>query len=338
MVTWARRIGIDLGTVNTRIYVPRRGVVLQEPSVVTLSLDDHQVLAVGDAAREMLGRTPENIRACQPLQEGVIADFRVTEALLRIFLGRIGGTRVRFLRPEVMVSVPAGITSTERRAVLEATVRAGARLVYLVKQPVAAAMGAGLPIGESAGHMVLHVGGGTTEATVIALGGIVASATTRVGGMHLNAALADHIRQRHGLTIGERTAEETKITIGSALAMEEERTCAIRGRDVATGLPKEITISSNEVTEAVQEKLEAIAQTSRQVLQETPPELAADVIDQGIVLTGGTALLKNLEKLIAKTTQVPCTIADDPLRCVIKGIGIALENLPVYRRALVAAR
>lgn len=338
MLALTRRVGIDLGTVNTRLYVPRRGVVIHEPSVVAVGLDDHRVLAVGEGARDMLGRTPENILASQPLREGVIADFRITEAMLRIFLERVGGPSFRVFRPEVMVSVPAGITSTERRAVFEAATRAGARMVYLVKQPIAAAIGAGLPIGESSGHMVVHVGGGTTEAAVISLGGLVAAASARVGGSRLNASIADHVRQRHGLAIGERTAEDIKMTIGSALPTEEERTMEIRGRDVATGLPKELVVTSNDVTEAIQEELEAIAQTARQVLQETPPELAADVIDKGVVLTGGSALLRNLDKLIAKTTQVPCTVADDPLRCVIQGIGVALENLHVYKRSLVAAR
>lgn len=333
-----RRIGIDLGTVNTQVYVPRRGVVIHEPSVVAQGLDDHRILAVGEAARDMLGRTPENISASQPLREGVIADFRVTEALLRIFLERVVGPSGRLFRPEVMISVPAGITSTERRAVLEAVTRAGARHVYLVKQPVAAAIGAGLPIAESSGHMIVHAGGGTTEAVVISLGGIVATASARVGGARLDAAIAAHVRQRYGLAIGERTAEEIKISIGSALPTEEQRTVDIRGRDTATGLPKEVTVSSNEVTEALQEELESIVNTARHVLQETPPELSADIIDKGIVLSGGTALLRNLDKLLAKVTQVPCMVADDPLRCVIQGIGVALENLPVYRRSLVAAR
>lgn len=333
-----RRVGIDLGTVNTRVYLPRRGVVIHEPSVVALGLDDHRILAVGDAARDMLGRTPENILASQPLREGVIADFRVTEAMLRVFLERVLGASGRLFRPEVMIAVPAGITSTERRAVLEATTHAGVRHVYLVKQPVAAAIGAGLPIAESSGHMLIHTGGGTTEATVISLGGVVASASARVSGARLDAAIATHVRQRYGLAIGERTAEDIKIAIGSAIPTEEQRSVEVRGRDIATGLPKEVTVTSNEVTEAMQEDLELIASTARQVLQETPPELSADIVDKGIVLTGGTALLRNMEKLLAKVTTVPCAVADDPLRCVIQGIGMALENLPVYRRSLVTSR
>lgn len=333
-----RRVGIDLGTTKTIVYAPRRGVVIHEPSVVALALDDQRVLAVGQAAKDMIGRTPENILASQPLREGVIADFRITEAMLEMFLERVGGASFRIFRPEVMVSVPAGITSTERRAVFEVGSRAGARRVYLVKQPVAAAIGAGLPIAESSGHMVLHMGGGVTEATVISLGGLVATASSRVGGVHLDVAIAEYVRKRYGLAIGERTAEDIKIAIGSAVPTEDDPPYEIRGRDIATGLPKEITITANKVTEAMQEELETITHTARQVLQETPPELAADVIDKGIVLTGGTALLRNMDKLIAKITMVPCTVADDPQRCVIQGIGMALENLPAYRRSLVVAR
>jgi len=333
-----RRIGIDLGTTNVRVYVPRRGIVVQEPAVVALGLDDHRILAIGQAAKEMLGRTPDTIVASQPVRDGVIADFRVTEALLRIVLERAGGSAVRFLRPDVMVSVPAGITSTERRAVLEAALHAGARRVYLVKQPVAAAIGAGLPIAEASGHMIVHIGGGTVETAVISLGGIVASASARVGGFRLDAAVIEYVRKKLGLAIGEQTAEELKMTIGSALPVEEERSLEIRGRDVATGLPREATMTTNRVTEALQEELETIAQTVRQVLQETPPELAADIIDTGIILTGGSAYLRNIDKLLAKTTMVPCTIADDPQRCVIQGIGMALENLGVYRRSLVSTK
>lgn len=305
---------------------------------MAVAVDDHRILAIGNDAKEMLGRTPENISASQPLQSGAIADFRVTEAMLRFFLERVGGPTLRLFRPDVMVSVPAGITSTERRAVFEAALRAGARRVYLMKQPVAAAIGVGLPIAESSGHMIVHIGGGTTEAAVISLGGVVATASVRVGGARLDAAISDYVRKRFNLVIGERTAENLKMTIGTALPVEEERTMEVRGRDVATGLPRETTVGANRVAEAMQEELESIAQTARQVLQETPPELAADIIDKGILLTGGSALLRNIEKLITRVTMVPCTVADDPQRCVIQGIGMALENLPVYRRSLVVGR
>lgn len=337
-VVLARRIGIDLGTTHTHLTLPRRGVVAEEPSVVVFSLDDHRLLAIGSAARDMLGRTPENLQAVQPLHDGVIANFRVTEAMLRSLIERASGPTIGFWRPELMVSVPAGITSTERRAVLEVGLKAGARRVYLVKQPMAAAIGAGLPIAEPSGHMIMNIGGGITEAAVISLGGLVATASTRVGGSHLDTAITEHVRKRHGLMIGERTAEEVKIALGSALPTDTESTIEIRGRDAATGLPKEVTVTSTDVTDAMQESLDAMTQTARAVLQKTPPELAADVIDKGIVLTGGGALLRNLDKLVARVALVPCVVADEPLRCVIHGIGLALENLPVYKRSLVAVR
>ena len=335
---FSRRLGIDLGTANTLVYLPKKGVVLDEPTVVAVSVQDNRILAVGNEAKTMLGRTPETVVTSQPLRDGVIADFRVTEAMLRYFIEKAGGTGFGLFRPEVMISVPAGITSTERRAVIEATLQAGARAAYLVKEPLAAAIGAGIPIGEASGNMIIDVGGGTSEVAVISLGGIVASHSERVGGNKIDLAIAEFIRKRHGLAIGERTAEEVKIAIGSALPVEEQKTAEIRGRDVSTGLPKEVTVASNEITEAIQDELQGITQAVKLVLQETPPELAADIIDKGIVISGGGALLRNIDKLVAKVTSVPCTIADDPMQCVIKGIGVALENLEVYKRSLVAAR
>lgn len=333
-----RRLGIDLGTTNTLVYLPKRGVVLNEPTVVAISLTDNRILAVGNEAKEMLGRTPESITISQPLRDGVIADFRVTEAMLRYFIEKAGGARLGFFRPEVMISVPAGITSTERRAVMEAALQAGARAAYLVKEPLAAAIGAGIPIGESSGNMIIDIGGGTSEVAVISLGGIVASHSARVGGNKIDAAIAEFIRKRHGLAVGERTAEDVKIAIGSALPLEEQRTMEIRGRDISTGLPKEVTITSFDITEAIQDELENIVQAIKLVLQETPPELSSDVIDKGVVLSGGGALLQNMDKLIARVTSVPCSIADDPLLCVVKGIGVAIENLEVYKRSLIALR
>ncbi len=335
---FARRLGIDLGTANTLVYVPKRGVVLNEPTVVAVSVNDNRILAVGNEAKEMLGRAPESVLISQPLRDGVIADFRVTEAMLRSFIEKAGGTGFAFFRPEIMVSVPAGITSTERRAVVDAVLHAGARAAHLVKEPLAAAIGAGIPIGESSGHMIIDIGCGTSEVAVISLGGIVASHSERVGGNKFDRAIAEFIRKRHGLAIGERTAEEVKLTIGSALQMQEQQTTDIRGRDISTGLPREITVTSQEITEAIQDELEGIIQAVKIVLQETPPELAADIMDKGIVLSGGGALLRNMDKLIAKVTSVPTTIADDPLQCVIKGIGVAIEHLEVYKRSLVAAR
>ena len=329
-----RKIAIDLGTTNTLMYIPGEGIVLNEPSVVAVSTDDNAVLAIGNEAKEMIGRTPETIVAHRPLKDGVIADYRITEAMLRHLVQKIG-VSIRFFRPEVLVSVPAGITSTERRAVVDATMSAGAKSAYLIKEPIAAAIGAGIPIGDSAGHMIVDIGGGTTEAAVISLGGIVASHSGRVGGNRFDAAIIDHIRKRYGLVIGEHTAEYIKTTIGSAVMQEDFMQLAIRGRDMASGLPKELTISSHEVTEALRDVLDEVLQCIKYVLQDTPPELAADVIDTGIVVSGGGALLKNIDQLITRATSVPCYIADDPLVCVVKGAGAALENIESYKRSVL---
>ncbi len=333
-----RRIGIDLGTANTLVYLPKKGVVLTEPTVVAVSVDDNRILAVGNEAKEMLGRTPESVITSRPLRDGVIADFRVTEAMLRYFIEKTIGRGLSFFRPDVMIAVPAGITSTERRAVTEAALQAGAKNAYLVKEPLAAAIGAGIPIGESSGNMIIDIGGGTSEVAVISLGGIVASHSARVGGNKIDAAIAEYIRKKHGLAVGERTAEEVKIAIGSAIPLEEQKEYVIRGRDVSSGLPKEVTVNSYEVTEAIQDELESITQAIKLVLQDTPPELSADVIDKGIVLSGGSSLLRNMDKLVAKVTSVPCVVAESPLQCVIKGVGVAVENLEVYKKSLLAAR
>ncbi len=332
-----RKIAIDLGTTNTLMYVPKKGIVLNEPSVVAVSLDENAVLAIGNEAKAMIGRTPESIVAHRPLKDGVIADYRVTEAMLRYLLQKSGAS-TRFLRPEVLVSVPAGITSTERRAVVDASMSAGARAAYLIKEPVAAAIGAGIPIGESSGHMIVDIGGGTTEAAVISLGGIVVAHSARVAGNRFDEAIADHVRKRYGLVIGEQTAETIKKTIGSALPEETARGMNIRGRDLASGLPREATISSQEITEALREPLSEVLQAIKHVLQDTPPELAADVIDKGIVLSGGGALLKNIDQLISRAITVPVFIADDPLVCVVKGAGAALENINAYRRSVLLTK
>lgn len=332
-----KKIGIDLGTANTLVCVPKKGIIINEPTVVAISLDDNKILAVGLEAKEMLGRTPDTIVASQPMKDGVIADYRITEAMLRYFIGKALGN-VRFFRPEVMVSVPAGITSTERRAVVDATMQAGAKAAYIIKEPVAAAIGAGIPIAESSGNMVIDIGGGTTEVTIISLGGIVAWDSVRIAGNKLDQAIAEYIRKKHGLAIGERTAEDIKIKIGSALPQEKEETMEIRGRDMVAGLPKTISISSNEVTEAMQEDLKAIVQVVKNVLQKTPPELSADVINKGMVLTGGGGLLKNIDKLITKVTGVSCYVADDALLCVAKGTGVALEHLDSYKRSILSAK
>ncbi len=335
MVT--KRIGIDLGTANTLVYVPRRGIIINEPSVVAISINDKKVLAVGDEAKEMLGRTPDTIVASKPLRDGVIADYKTTESMLRYFINKaLGGMRI--FRPEVMIAVPAGITSTERRAVIDATLNAGAKAAYIIKEPIAAAIGANIPIGSASGHMIVDLGGGTSEVAVISLGGIVASTSIRVGGNKLDAAIAEHTRRAYGLAIGERTSELLKISIGSALPLEQKLSMEVRGRDMVTGLPKEMTVLSDDVTEAVQDELAAIIQAIKSVLQVTPPELAADVIDKGMVLSGGSALLRNLDRLVAQATGVPAYVADESLLCVAKGTGVALENLESYKRSILAMK
>ncbi|MFA5107374.1 MAG: rod shape-determining protein [Patescibacteria group bacterium] len=331
---FVKKIGIDLGTANTLVYIPKRGIIINEPSVVAISIADKKVLAVGEEAKEMLGRTPDTITASRPLRDGVIADYRTTESMLRYFINKaLGG--VHFFRPEVMVSVPAGITSTERRAVIDATLQAGAKAAFIIKEPIAAAIGANIPIGSASGHMIIDLGGGTSEIAVISLGGIVASTSVRIGGNRLDAAITDYTRRKYGLAIGDRSAEELKITIGSALPMEERMSMDIRGRDMITGLPKTITVSSDDITEAIQDELASIVQAVKSVLQETPPELAADVIDKGMVLSGGTALLRNLDQLLAQATGVPSYVADEALLCVARGTGIALENLESYKRSIL---
>jgi len=332
-----RKIGIDLGTANTLVFVPGKGIVVNEPSVVAVSLPENRILAVGIEAKEMLGRTPDSIVASRPMKDGVIADYRVTEAMLKYFINKVSG-KVRFLKPEVMISIPAGVTSTERRAVVNAAIKAGAKSAYVVKEPLLAAIGAGIAVHNAQGNIIIDIGGGTSEIAVISLGGIVAAHSARVGGNKLDQAISDYIKRKYGLVIGERTAEEVKITIGSAIAQVKEEYMEIRGRDLMGGLPKTIKISSNEVTEAIQDELREIINAIKKVFQETPPELAADVIDKGMVLSGGGALLRNLDQLITKTIGVPCYVADDALFCVIKGIGIALDNLEVYKRTIMMTK
>ena len=334
---FVKKVGIDLGTANTLVYVPGRGIVIDEPSVVAISMDDNSILAVGNEAKMMLGRTPDTIVASQPLKDGVIADYRVTEAMLRYFITKAIGN-IRIFRPEVMVSIPAGITSTERRAVIDATIQAGAKAAYVIKEPVAAAIGAGIPIAQSSGNMVIDIGGGTTEVAVISLGGIVAVNSARVAGNKLDQAIAEYIRKKYGLAVGDRTAEEIKIKIGSAIPVKKEQCMEIKGRDMVAGLPRTIKICSNEIAEAIKDELGKILQTVKLVLQETPPELSADVIDKGMVLTGGGALLRNLDTLITKSIGVLCYVAEDPLLCVAKGNGIALENLDSYKRSVLSTK
>lgn len=332
-----RKIGIDLGTANTVVFVPGKGIVINEPSVVAVSILDNKVLAVGNEAREMLGRTPDTIVASRPLKDGVIADYKVTEAMLKYFINKVSG-RFRLIRPELMISIPAGVTSTERRAVIDAAVRAGAKMAYVVKEPVLAAIGAGIPINSAAGNMIIDIGGGTSEVAVISLGGIVASHSARVGGNKLDRAIADYIKRKHGLAVGDRTAEDIKIKIGSALPQVKEEDMEVRGRDLTGGLPKTVRVTSNEITEAMQDELREIINTIKKVLQDTPPELSADIMDKGMVISGGGALLKHLDQLIVKTIGVPCYVAEDPLFCVIKGIGTALDNLEIYKRTIMLTK
>ncbi|MFA5777635.1 MAG: rod shape-determining protein [Parcubacteria group bacterium] len=332
-----RKIGIDLGTANTLVFVPGKGIVVNEPSVVAVSLAENKILAVGNNAKEMLGRTPDSIVASRPMKDGVIADYRVTEAMLKYFINKVSG-KVRFLKPEIMISIPAGVTSTERRAVVNAAIKAGAKSAYVVKEPLLAAIGAGIAVHNPQGNIIIDIGGGTSEIAVISLGGIVAAHSARVGGNKLDQAISDYIKRKYGLVIGERTAEDVKISIGSAIAQVKEEYMEIRGRDLMGGLPRIVKISSNEITEAIQDELREIINAIKKVFQETPPELAADVIDKGMVLSGGGALLRNLDQLITKTIGVPCYVADDALFCVIKGIGIALDNLEVYKRTIMMTK
>lgn len=332
-----RKIGIDLGTANSLVYIPGKGIVINEPSVVAISINDGVILAVGNAAKEMLGRTPDTIVAHRPLRDGVIADYKVTEAMIRYFINKVSG-KIRFFKPEVMVSVPAGITSTERRAVIEATVKAGAKAAYVVKEPILAAIGANIPINSASGHMIVDIGGGTTEVAVISLGGIVCATSVRVGGDKIDGAIAAYIKEKHDLAIGEHTSEEIKKTLGSALPVKDEEEYNIKGRDLRTGLPRNVTITTNEVTEAMTDIIRSIVQAVKAVLRETPPELSADIMDKGMILSGGGALLKNLDTLLTEATGVPAYIAEDPLLCVAKGAGVALENLEVYKRSILSKK
>ena len=334
---FVKKIGIDLGTTNTLVFVPNKGVILNEPSVVAISILDNKIIAVGNEAKEMIGRAPDSIIVSRPLRDGVIADYRITEAMLKYFIHRAIG-KLSFLKPEVLVSVPAGITSTERRAVIEATINAGAKSAILVKEPVLAAIGAKIPINSPVGSLIINIGGGTTDVAVVSLGGIVSWASARVGGNKLDAAIVEFIKKKHGLAIGERSAELIKIAIGSAVKQATQEKINVRGRDLTSGFPKTIELSTNEITEAIQEQLREIVQTVKKVLQETPPELCSDIIEKGIIISGGGALLKNIDTLITHVTGVTARIADEPLLCVVRGTGVVLENLEVYKKNIVAKR
>lgn len=337
MSFFSPKLGIDLGTANTLVFVPGRGVILNEPSVVAISEIDKRILAVGAEAKEMIGRTPEEIIAYRPLKDGVIADYRVTQVMLRYFIRKAMG-RFQLFRPEVMVSVPAGVTSTERRAVVEAAIRAGARAAYVVKEPILAAIGAGIPIQEAHGSMVVDIGGGTTDVAVISLGGIVASTSVKCAGDRLDHAIADFVKKTYNLGVGEKTAERIKIEIGSAVPVEDELVMQVRGRDFVSGLPRQFELKTNDVVRAMGKELREIIKAIREVLQETPPELSADIIDRGITMTGGTSQLRNFPELVLRRTGVKAKLADDALFCVARGTGIALEHLDSYKKAIIAKR
>jgi len=310
---------------------------LQEPSVVAVALEENRILAVGEEAKEMTGRTPDTIRVYRPLKDGVIADFRVTQAMLKYFIDKVSGFW-KFLKPEMVIGVPAGITSTERRAVIEAAINAGAKQAYLAKEPILAAIGAGIPINSCSGNMIVDIGGGTSEVAVISLGGIVSCQSLRTAGDKLDVAISDYIKKKYNLAVGEQTAEEIKIKIGTALPEKEERKIEIRGRDLVSGLPRTIKISSNETAEAFSEILSEIIHVIKQVLRETPPELSADIIDKGMIISGGGALLRNIAERISQETGVPCFLAEDPLLCVARGTGVVLENLEVYKKSIMSKR
>ncbi len=335
MFNFSKRVGIDLGTANSLVYLAGSGIVLNEPTVVAVTTDDHRVLAVGNEAKEMLGRTPGNIIASRPMREGVIADYVITEAMIRYFLDKVCGSS-RLFKPEVMVCAPAGVTSVEKRAILDATLSAGARTAFLIDEPLAAAIGAKIPIANPSGNMIVDIGGGTTEAAVVCLGGVVVHSSVRVGGNKLDEAIQNYVRKKHNLIIGERMAEDVKIKIGSATKLKpaEEQKMEVRGRDAFTGLPRTIEITSEEVAEAISDIVHKITNAVKGVLEQVPPELASDIIDKGIVMSGGTSLLRNLDRAFTDALGVPAALAENPLLCVALGTGLALENLDLYKRSV----
>jgi rod shape-determining protein MreB len=337
MALFTKKLGIDLGTANTLVFLPGKGIVLNEPSVVAVSEQDNRILAVGIEAKEMIGRTPDSIIAYRPMKDGVIADYRVTEAMLRYFINKALG-KWNIWKPEVMVSVPAGVTSTERRAVIEAAIKAGAKNAYVVKEPILAAIGAGISIQEAVGHMIVDIGGGTTDVAVISLGGIVSCTSVKCAGNRLDAAITDYIKKTYNLAIGDKTAEDIKVHVGSAVPVEDELTMTVKGRDFLTGLPRSIEIKTNEVVKAISKELREMVKAIKDVLQETPPELASDIIDNGIIMTGGSSQLRNLPELVFRRTGVKAVLADDALYCVVKGTGIALDHLETYKKTIIAKR
>ena len=335
MSLFSKKLGIDLGTTNILVYVPGKGVIMDEPSVVAISVQDNKVLAIGSEAKQMIGRTPDEIIAYRPMKDGVIADYRVTEKMLRYYFQKALG-KWNIWKPDVLLSVPAGITSTERRAVIEAARRAGAKNAYVIKEPILAAIGAGISIQQPNGYMIVDIGGGTIDVAVISLGGIVASNSVKCAGRKLDAAIIDYIKKTYNLAIGDRTSEKIKIKIGSAIPLDDELEVLIKGRDYVTGLPRSVKISTNEITKAIDDELKTMIQAIKDVLAEVPPELASDIIDNGITMTGGTSQLRNLTDLIHRRTGVQAYLVEDPLFCVARGTGIALEHLDTYKKAIIS--
>jgi rod shape-determining protein MreB len=332
-----RKIGVDLGTTTTLVYVPGKGVALNEPSVLAVSEQDNKIMAVGNEAKEMIGRTPESIVAYRPMRDGVIADYRMTEAMLRYYINKALG-KWNIFKPDVMISVPAGVTSTEKRAVVEAAIKAGARNAYVVKEPILAAIGAGIPIHEARGHMVVDIGGGTIDVAVISLGGIVACTSVKCGGNRVDQAITDYVKKTFNLAIGDKTAEEIKIAVGAAIPLEEELTLEIKGRDFLSGLPRTAEVKTNEITKAINKELREMVKAIRDVLQETPPELSADIVDQGVILTGGTSQLRHLPELVYRRTGVKAYLSEYSAYCVAHGTGIALNHLDTYKKSIVAKK
>lgn len=337
MSIFSKKLGIDLGTVNTLVFLPGKGIVLNEPSVVAVSEQDNTILAIGSEAKEMVGKTPENIIVYRPMKDGVIADYRVTEAMLRYFISKTLG-KFNIFKPDVMVSVPAGITSTERRAVVEAAIRAGAKNAYVVKEPILSAIGAGIPIQESRGYMIMDIGGGTTDVAVISLGGIVASTSVKCAGDKIDQAITDYIKKTYNLAIGDKTAEIIKIKIGSAIPIEDEISITVKGRDYIQGLPRTAVISTNEIVRAIDKELRTMISAIKEVLSLTPPELSADIIDDGIIMTGGSSQLRHLADLIYRRTGVKAKVAEDSLLCVARGTGEALNHLDTYKKSILSKK
>lgn len=337
MAFFSPRLGIDLGTTNVLVFVPGKGVVMNEPSVVAVSLENNKVLAIGTEAKAMVGRTPDTIQAYRPMKDGVIADYRVTEAMLRYFMKKALG-KWNIWKPTVLVSVPAGVTSTEKRAVIEAAIKAGAADAFVVKEPILAAIGAGIPIQEPLGRMVCDIGGGTIDVAVISLGGIVASTSVKVAGNALDRAIIDHAKKVHNLAIGDKTAEEIKIKIGSAVPVQEELSMQVKGRDLVSGLPRTVEFKTNEIVNAMNRELREMMNAVRKVLQETPPELASDIIDNGIILTGGSSQLRNMPELVFRRTGVSAKLAQDAYFCVARGTGVALRHLDTYKKSILSKK